>query len=75
MLTSQLVFLASIKATVCAQTLYNKHGSNTSMKRNAADMVFSETPDTLALAIFHVVPNAATGGYAGSYTIGLPGVA
>lgn len=71
-LTSQLAFPDSINAAVYAQAPYNKHGNNTSVKRNAADMVFSETPTTLAQALFHVVPNAASGGYTGSYTIGLP---
>ena len=71
-LTSQLAFPDSINAAVYAQQPYNKHGKNTSVKSNAADMIFNETPTTLAQALFHVVPNEATGGYTGSYTIGVP---
>ncbi len=72
LLTSQLAFPDSINAAVYAKSPYQKHGNNTSVKSNAADMIFSETSTVLAHALFNVVPNAATGGYTAAYTIGLP---
>ena len=71
-LTSQLALPDNLNDAVFAQAPYRKHGKNTSVKSNTADMVFSATPATLAQALFHVVPNPATGGYTGSYTIGVP---
>lgn len=71
-LTSQLALPDSINAAVYARAPYARHGANSTVKNNAADMIFNETPAALAQALFHVVPNPATGGYTGSYTIGVP---
>ena len=71
MLTTQIAFPDALNAAVYAQPPYNKHGKNTSVAANAADRVFSEST-VLAYTLFNVVPAASTGGYLGTYTLGLP---
>ncbi|MVN74811.1 hypothetical protein GO988_00570 [Hymenobacter sp. HMF4947] len=71
-LISQVAFPDAINAAVYAKPPYNKHGNNTSVVANAADHVFGESSTVLAHTLLHIVPDAATGGYIGTYTIGLP---
>ncbi|MGI4737138.1 MAG: intradiol ring-cleavage dioxygenase [Janthinobacterium lividum] len=71
-LTSQVAFPDATNAAVYAKPPYNKHGKNITVATNAADHVFGESATVLAHTLFNIVPNAATGGYTGTYTIGLP---
>ncbi|MGI4874194.1 MAG: intradiol ring-cleavage dioxygenase [Janthinobacterium lividum] len=72
-LTSQVAFPDALNAAVYAQPPYNQHGKNTSIARNAADHVFNESATVLTHTLFNVVPNAATDGYTGTFTVGVAG--
>ncbi len=69
--TSQMAFPDSLNTEVYNTPLYAGHGQNRSVPNNAADMVFSSPAGSLQYEMLAIAPNAGTGGYDGSLTIGL----
>lgn len=69
--TSQVAFPDSLNTTVYNTSLYSGHGQNNSVANNAADMVFSSPPGALQYEMLTITENSTTGGYDGTFTIGL----
>lgn len=66
--TSQAAFPDSLNTTVYNTALYSAHGQNSTT--NANDNVFSDTANT-QYEMLTVVPNATTGGYNATLTVGI----
>ncbi|HVZ39407.1 MAG TPA: FlgD immunoglobulin-like domain containing protein [Candidatus Kapabacteria bacterium] len=69
--TSQFAFPDSLNAQVYGTALYSGHGQNTSVANNASDTVFGEPAGDLQYELLTVTANDATGGFNGTFTIGI----
>lgn len=69
--TSQIAFPDSLTTAVYNTPLYSGRGQNTSVPNNTADMVFASPPGSLQYELLNVTENSATGGYDGTFTIGI----
>jgi protocatechuate 3,4-dioxygenase beta subunit len=69
--TSQIAFPDSLNSEVYKTPLYAGRGQNTSVASNAADMVFSSPAGSLQYELMTLTPNSETGGYNGTFTIGI----
>lgn len=69
--TTQVAYPDDLTQTVYTTPLYAARGQNTSVVNNAADHVFNSPLSDLQYEIFTIAPNAATGGYDGTITIGM----
>lgn len=69
--TSQMAFPDSLNTDVYNTPLYAAHGQNDSVASNAADMVFGSPVGALQYELLAISPNASTGGYDGTFTVGI----